>query len=70
LAADGFTYEREAIAKWFETSDRSPMTNEVLTDFELKSNLAIKSIIKSLADPKGTQIVSVVHDSTSSESQS
>ncbi|CAF1225197.1 unnamed protein product, partial [Rotaria sp. Silwood1] len=48
VAADGFTYEREAITKWFETSNRSPMTNEILDNLELKPNYAIKSILQSL----------------------
>ena len=26
-AKDGFTYEKEAIEKWFQTSTKSPMTN-------------------------------------------
>ncbi|CAF4197825.1 unnamed protein product, partial [Rotaria magnacalcarata] len=48
VAADGFTYEREAITKWFETSNRSPMTNQELEDLELKPNFAIKSILQAL----------------------
>ncbi len=52
VAADGFTYEREAIIGWFEHSNRSPMTNQELDNQELKPNHAIKSILKSLAEPK------------------
>ncbi|CAF0965523.1 unnamed protein product [Rotaria sordida] len=48
VAADGFTYEREAITKWFEHSNRSPMTNQELDNLELKPNYAIKSILQSL----------------------
>lgn len=48
VAADGFTYERDAITKWFETSNRSPMTNQELDNLELKPNFAIKSILQSL----------------------
>ena len=48
VAADGFTYEREAILKWFEQSKRSPMTNQELPNLDLKPNHAIKSILQSL----------------------
>ncbi|CAF2830405.1 unnamed protein product [Rotaria sp. Silwood2] len=48
VAADGFTYEREAIMKWFETSNRSPMTNQELENLELKPNYAVKSILQAL----------------------
>jgi hypothetical protein len=30
IALDGHTYEREAIEKWFECSNSSPLTNEKL----------------------------------------
>ncbi|CAF0714205.1 unnamed protein product [Adineta steineri] len=48
VAADGFTYERAAILSWFETSNRSPMTNQELDNLELKPNFAIKSILQLL----------------------
>jgi hypothetical protein len=50
VAADGFTYEREAILSWFQHSSRSPMTNQELPNQELKPNHAIKSILQSLAE--------------------
>lgn len=50
VAADGFTYEREAILSWFKQSNRSPMTNQELSSQELNPNHAIKSILQSLAD--------------------
>ncbi len=55
MAADGFTYEREAIINWFEHSNRSPMTNQELDNQELKPNHAIKSILKSLAEIKNDE---------------
>jgi len=48
VAADGFTYERQAILNWFEQSNRSPMTNQELDNLELKPNYAIKSILQLL----------------------
>jgi len=50
VAADGFTYEREAIRNWFLQSNRSPMTNQELDSLELKTNHAIKSLLQSLSD--------------------
>ncbi len=50
MAADGFTYEREAIVNWFKHSTRSPMTNQEIENQELKPNHAIKSILQSLSE--------------------
>jgi len=55
VAADGFTYEREAILNWFEHSTRSPMTNQELSDTELKPNHAIKSILQTLTEKDKSQ---------------
>ncbi len=52
MAADGFTYEREAILSWFQHSNRSPMTNQELPNQELKTNHAIKSILQLLGEPE------------------
>ena len=40
-AADGHTYERCAISRWLERSDRSPKTNLPLADMTLRPNLAL-----------------------------
>ncbi len=32
VAADGYSYERQAIQAWLTTRDSSPMTNEQLDD--------------------------------------
>jgi hypothetical protein len=55
VAADGFTYEREAIINWFEHSHRSPMTNQELENLELKPNHAIKSILQTLTEKSKPQ---------------
>ncbi|CAI5949382.1 unnamed protein product [Closterium sp. NIES-65] len=46
LAADGHTYEKEAIESWLESSDRSPMTNEQLPSKDLVPNHAVRAMIK------------------------
>lgn len=47
VAADGFTYEGEAIQEWLESGhDTSPMTNLKLTHLDLTPNHAIRLAIK------------------------
>ncbi|KAL0725325.1 hypothetical protein Bca4012_039924 [Brassica carinata] len=47
VAADGFTYEGEAISSWFERGhETSPMTNKRLTHTSLVPNLALRSAIQ------------------------
>ncbi|KAL7544782.1 hypothetical protein ACHAWF_008148 [Thalassiosira exigua] len=43
VAADGHTYEREAIARWLRESDRSPLTGETLAHAELVPNYLLLS---------------------------
>ncbi|KAL6911794.1 hypothetical protein ACP4OV_000599 [Aristida adscensionis] len=46
IAADGFTYEAEAITGWFDSGrDTSPMTNLKLAHCELTPNRALRSAI-------------------------
>mmetsp|Transcript_28785 Transcript_28785/g.73354 ORF Transcript_28785/g.73354 Transcript_28785/m.73354 type:complete len:662 (-) Transcript_28785:108-2093(-) len=45
IAADGFTYERQAIQSWLATSDASPMTNEPLAHKALVTNKLAREII-------------------------
>ncbi|RWS15133.1 WD repeat: SAM and U-box domain-containing protein 1-like protein, partial [Dinothrombium tinctorium] len=52
VASDGYSYEREAIEKWFESGNNSsPMTNEPLTDQRLITNLTLKLLIKKYISP-------------------
>ncbi|KAJ3672224.1 hypothetical protein LUZ60_006945 [Juncus effusus] len=47
IAADGFTYEAEAIKEWMDGGhDTSPMTNLKLPNFELIPNHALRSAIQ------------------------
>lgn len=49
MAADGFTYELEAIQKWINTGHRtSPMTNLKLSHFSFFPNRALRSAIEEL----------------------
>jgi len=38
LSSDGYTYERDAIEKWFAQSNKSPLTGLVLSDTSLRPN--------------------------------
>jgi hypothetical protein len=42
VAADGHTYNREEIEKWFKDHDVSPLTSEPLIDKILRPNIAIR----------------------------
>lgn len=45
VAADGFTYEAEAIRGWLHGADTSPMTNLKLAHRRLTPNKALRSAI-------------------------
>lgn len=45
VAADGYTYDRNAIEKWLEENDKSPMTNMVLPHKHLIPNYTLLSAI-------------------------
>ncbi len=46
VCADGFTYEREAIAAWLKNKETSPMTNAVLPHKALTPNFVLRSAIQ------------------------
>ncbi len=46
VCADGFTYEREAIAAWLKRKDTSPMTNAVLPHKNMTPNYVLRSAIQ------------------------
>mmetsp|Transcript_14867 Transcript_14867/g.23524 ORF Transcript_14867/g.23524 Transcript_14867/m.23524 type:complete len:603 (+) Transcript_14867:105-1913(+) len=50
VSADGYTYERSAIARWFETSRKSPVTGQTLPHIDLVPNQSIRTLIKTLID--------------------
>lgn len=49
-AADGHTYERSAICRWFERSRKSPVTGQALTSTELVPNHSVRTLLKTLID--------------------
>lgn len=46
VAADGHTYEREAVEEWLQSSQTSPVTNEAMQHTALVPNLLIRSMIQ------------------------
>jgi len=46
IAADGFSYEQEAIKKWFKKSQRSPKTNQLLEHRHLIPNQNLRILIQ------------------------
>merc|ERR1719361_2326026 len=47
LAADGHTYERQAIEKWLQLHNTSPMTGAPLAHRYLTENFALRHVIAS-----------------------
>ena len=45
ITADGHSYERKAISRWFNQSDRSPKTNAQLPSTDVVPNYTLKAII-------------------------
>jgi hypothetical protein len=54
IAADGFTYEAEAIREWLDSGHRtSPMTNLELSHRDLLPNHALRSAIQEWLQTNG-----------------
>ena len=52
VAADGHTYERAAIARWLQASDKSPLTGSILPHKELVPNYGLLSSLQEQADAR------------------
>ncbi|CAK9049224.1 unnamed protein product [Durusdinium trenchii] len=50
VSADGYTYERAAIARWFETSRKSPVTGQTLPHADLVPNQSVRTLLKTIID--------------------
>merc|ERR1712183_579093 len=46
VAADGFTYEREAIQRHLQTKKRSPVTGEALPHATLWPNVSVRVLLR------------------------
>lgn len=50
ICADGRSYERSAITRWLETSQRSPMTGAALESTVMLPNVNLKALIEDWSD--------------------
>jgi len=50
VSADGYTYERSAISRWFDMSRKSPVTGQTLPHTELVPNQSVRTLLKTLID--------------------
>lgn len=57
ICADGRSYERAAILRWLQTSNKSPMTGETLPHTNVIPNVNLKALIQ---DWKETEVVHAV----------
>jgi hypothetical protein len=48
VAADGHTYEFEAISKWLKARDNSPVTGQFLDSQDIRPNILIRSLLAEL----------------------
>lgn len=55
LAADGHTYERPAIERWFKKSSVSPMTGQRVKSRDVLPNFTIKSMIQEWIDAENSK---------------
>lgn len=55
VSADGYTYERSAIARWFSSSRNSPVTGQPLPHSELVPNHSVRTLLKTLIDMTSPQ---------------
>ena len=69
IAADGFTYEREAIERWLGmgTNRRSPTTNAPLAHRALVPNRSLASLVHAYRGRLGRSIVELIEDAERSE---
>ena len=52
VAADGHTYEKEAILRWLMSKDKSPLTGKKLNDQSLRRNHNIRALVTSFVEKK------------------
>mmetsp|Transcript_23013 Transcript_23013/g.47821 ORF Transcript_23013/g.47821 Transcript_23013/m.47821 type:complete len:630 (+) Transcript_23013:169-2058(+) len=57
VAADGHTYERKAIIRWLETSDKSPLTGAELVHKEVVVNFSLIERVQDMAIKEAARLV-------------
>ena len=69
MTADGYSYERSAIAQWLQNQNTSPMTNEVLAHINITPNYALKGAIVEFIGKRQKTIEKMQEDSDSLKNQ-
>jgi hypothetical protein len=64
VAADGHTYERAAIARWFHSNNKSPLTGSVVPHKHLVPNYVLLSSIQELTSASTTGVVKTTMTAT------
>lgn len=64
VTADGYTYERSAIAQWFELSRKSPITGQMLKHTDLIPNHSVRTLLKMLIDTSAERVCKAKEDET------
>ena len=59
MAADGHTYEREALLRWLKTSNNSPATGAPLANRVIIPNYCVKMLIQELDTPHRDSLVAL-----------
>ena len=59
VVSDGHTYERGAINKWLNKSDKSSTTNKVLKNNILNSNIALRQMVTTLAESTPPEVETI-----------
>ena len=57
VAADGHTYEREALLRWLKGSNNSPATGAPLANRTIIPNYCVKMLIRELHQPHAREIL-------------
>lgn len=59
MAADGHTYERDALLRWLKTSNKSPATGAPLANCTIVPNYCVKMLIQELDTPHRDSLVAL-----------
>jgi len=58
IAADGNTYERESIERWFKHHSQSPVTNQVLSNKTLFPATTVRQAVSELVNKADEDLIS------------
>ena len=68
VAADGHTYEKEAIVRWLMSKDKSPLTGKKLIDQSLRRNHNVRALVASFMEKKDKKKKKIMKPASSNRS--